>query len=424
MVEGGNGMVMGSKSQMIADILWQKISSGECSGRLPAEQELARQFAVSPVTASKALNILRDKGIVTRMARQGTFVIPLEKKVLKIRFSDIEFVDMFKKYVEEKFRDVQIDTVNCFEEADAAICASTLPFFPGEYFLPVPRERLLRLRESGRFFPQIFEFFNLCGMVWNVPFVFSPDILLYNKKIMQQIASGFSPYELTFEMLLELQKKLPGGVHLFAGQGEALMLSFIYNLSGDTCGIDVYRKAADMLSCFDCGGDFSDFLAGKVLFATAFRSKCRRLTKDFDVAPMPEINGKRLCHTASQTFWVRHSTLHADLLFEIWESLFDPAFQQKIAALHGNISADASIASAAMDSRFIRDDIFFNEIKNMDFSHRHMQDAIASCFSSALKKLVCSYISPGEFLKEVEEGLLYESKRRQTLREYFNWKEV
>ena len=54
-------MVMGNKSQMIADILWQKISSGECSGRLPAEQELARQFAVSPVTASKALMIQAEK---------------------------------------------------------------------------------------------------------------------------------------------------------------------------------------------------------------------------------------------------------------------------------------------------------------------------------------------------------------------------
>ena len=99
------------------------------------------------------------------MARQGTFVIPREKKQLKIRFSDIEFEDTFKKYVEAKLRDVRIEAVRCFEEADAAICASTLPFFPGEYFLPVPRERLLRLRESGRFFPQLFEFFNLCGMV-------------------------------------------------------------------------------------------------------------------------------------------------------------------------------------------------------------------------------------------------------------------
>jgi hypothetical protein len=203
-------------------------------------------------------------------------------------------------------------------------------------------------------------------------------------------------------MLFELQKKLPAGIHLFAGQGEALMLSFIYNLSGDTCGIEVYRKAADMLSNFNFGGDFSDFLAGKVLFTTAFRKKCRQLTKDFDIAPMPEVNGKRLCHTASQTFWVRHSTLHADLLFDIRESLFDPALQQQIAEFHGNIAADASIASAAMDSRFIRDDIFFNEIKNMDFSHRHTQEAIASCFSSALKKLVCSCISPGEFLQEVE----------------------
>jgi DNA-binding GntR family transcriptional regulator len=99
MADGGNIMVMGNKSQMIADILWQKISSGECSGRLPAEQELARQFAVSPVTASKALNILRDKGIVTRMARQGTFVIPREKRHLKIRFPEVTFERAQVKHV-------------------------------------------------------------------------------------------------------------------------------------------------------------------------------------------------------------------------------------------------------------------------------------------------------------------------------------
>ena len=69
-----------TKCEEIACQLLEKIKSGELSGRLPAEQELAKQCKVSPVTAAKALNILRDKGVVKRVSGRGTFVIEPEKK--------------------------------------------------------------------------------------------------------------------------------------------------------------------------------------------------------------------------------------------------------------------------------------------------------------------------------------------------------
>ena len=46
-----------TKSEEIAALLFEKIRKDEISGRLPAEQELAKQCGVSPVTAAKALNI-------------------------------------------------------------------------------------------------------------------------------------------------------------------------------------------------------------------------------------------------------------------------------------------------------------------------------------------------------------------------------
>ena len=64
-IYGGWGMP--GKSEQIAESILSKIVSGELAGRLPAEQELARQCGVSPVTAAKALNILRDKGVVERV---------------------------------------------------------------------------------------------------------------------------------------------------------------------------------------------------------------------------------------------------------------------------------------------------------------------------------------------------------------------
>jgi len=412
---------IGSKSQMIAESLGSRILSGEISGRLPAEQELAKQFCVSPVTAAKALNILRDRGVVKRVARWGTFTVPQEKVVLKIRFSDGDMIPRFTDYVGRKFPQVEIEPVSQIEKVDAAICSSTLSFFPGEYFLSWPRERVARLRADNRFFPQVFEFFAVGGVVWGIPFVFSPVALLYNKELMRRVDPDFAPYALTYEKMLDLQKKLPAGVRFGSGRGESLMLSFIYDLSaGGQKGLDVYRKAVEMLSAFDFYGTYEDFSAGRTLFTTGFRSKLHRLGSRFDVCPMPEVNGFRLCHTASQTFWVRNTTEHADLLFDIGESLFDDAFQQSLAAARINIPAAVSAAVPAMDSRVFRDDIFFNEIRNMDFSHRHMFDSVSSCFSGSLKKLVCCHITPEEFLSEIEESFRFEEKRRHALQMFFS----
>ncbi|MBR7105037.1 MAG: GntR family transcriptional regulator [Lentisphaeria bacterium] len=63
-----------NKSEEIFESLAGRITSGELTGRLPAEQKLAREYGVSPVTAAKALNLLRDKGLVRRVHGSGTYV--------------------------------------------------------------------------------------------------------------------------------------------------------------------------------------------------------------------------------------------------------------------------------------------------------------------------------------------------------------
>ena len=59
--------------------------------------------------------------------------------------------------------------------------------------------------------------------------------------------------------------------------------------------------------------------------------------------------------------------------------------------------------------------LIFNEIKNIDYAHRHMADSVSLCFSSALKRLVCDDITPGELLTEVEESYRFEEKRRKAM---------
>ena len=216
-----------TKSEEIASDILERIRSGELVGKLPAEQELARKCRVSPVTAAKALNILRDQGVVKRIAGRGTFVVHPEKRVVRIMFS-CYFAEKLFSLLEKHYPDVAVEKVNSMEEADAVILPTTMPFFPGEYFLPWPQERIDRLRSEGKLFPQIFEFHHARGAVWGLPYLFSPNILFYNKKVMRQIAPGFEPYKLTFDGLLALQRVLPENMTLLAGNAGQLLLALIY----------------------------------------------------------------------------------------------------------------------------------------------------------------------------------------------------
>jgi hypothetical protein len=302
------------------------------------------------------------------------------------------------------------------EEADAVVFPTTIPFFPGEYFMPWPQERIARLRDEGKLFPQIFEFHNVRGAIWGLPYLFSPDILFYNKKLIRRLAPDFEPYKLTFDILLELQEKLPENISLCAGGSSQLLLSLIYNLAGDgVAGPEVFRSAVNLFSQLRITDGYTAFFEGKAIFCAGYRSLTRQFDENFDVAPMPLFNGKRLCHAASEVFMVRNTTRHAGLLFDMAEALFRPELQKIIGSLKMGIPANAAVAAASLDSSAIRDDIFFNEIKNIDYAHRHMADSVSLCFSSALKRLVCDNITPGELLSEVEESYLFEEKRRKAL---------
>ncbi|MBQ9501877.1 MAG: extracellular solute-binding protein, partial [Lentisphaeria bacterium] len=340
------------------------------------------------------------------------------RTVVRIAFNRY-FAEKLFPMLERHFPNVTVEPVSDIMEADAAVYSTTVPFFPGEYFLPWPQDRLTRLKDEGRLFPQIFEFHNVNGAVWGLPYLFSPDVLLYNKKIMRRIAPDFEPYALTFERLLELRTKLPRGCALLSGNGHTLLLSLIYNLScGGTASPDVFRKAVSLVSSVDCSGTFDDFLAGKALFSHGSRHMSRKLTEDFDIAPLPLYDGRRPCHAASEALMVRNTSRHPELLFDLAEALFRPECQNCIGVVRHGVPADRAAAASSLDSSVLRDDIFFNEIKNVDYAHRHMSDFMDICFSATIKKFVNSQISREEFLREVEDSYRFGEKRRRALDDF------
>jgi hypothetical protein len=62
------------KFQRVRERLRQAIQSGELSGKLPGERELARRYEVNAKTISKALTDLTSEGLLIRQVGRGTFV--------------------------------------------------------------------------------------------------------------------------------------------------------------------------------------------------------------------------------------------------------------------------------------------------------------------------------------------------------------
>ena len=61
--------------------LRQRIAAGEWShdGQLPAERDIAKEYAVARNTARRAINALVDEGVISRHVGRGTFVRPADE---------------------------------------------------------------------------------------------------------------------------------------------------------------------------------------------------------------------------------------------------------------------------------------------------------------------------------------------------------
>jgi DNA-binding GntR family transcriptional regulator len=58
----------------IADDLRAKIESGEITGQLPTRAELAEEYGVADMTVGRAIDVLKDEGLVMGVAGLGVFV--------------------------------------------------------------------------------------------------------------------------------------------------------------------------------------------------------------------------------------------------------------------------------------------------------------------------------------------------------------
>jgi DNA-binding GntR family transcriptional regulator len=60
--------------EQLVVILRRQITSGEMTGRVPSARTLAQQYEVSHRTSERALNALKDEGLVVAVIGKGFYV--------------------------------------------------------------------------------------------------------------------------------------------------------------------------------------------------------------------------------------------------------------------------------------------------------------------------------------------------------------
>jgi GntR family transcriptional regulator len=60
--------------RIVADDLRHKIKSGKISGKLPSREKLAEEYGFTHMTVARALDILKDEGLIYGVPGLGVFV--------------------------------------------------------------------------------------------------------------------------------------------------------------------------------------------------------------------------------------------------------------------------------------------------------------------------------------------------------------
>ena len=58
----------------VADDLQRRISTGEIEEKLPSERDLAEDYGVAYTTVRRAMEVLRERGLIITRHGRGTFV--------------------------------------------------------------------------------------------------------------------------------------------------------------------------------------------------------------------------------------------------------------------------------------------------------------------------------------------------------------
>lgn len=358
------------KSELIATELRRRILDGVFGEKLPSEKAVAEEFAVARMTAARALNLLCEWKLAVRIPGRGTYPLIPRRREVRVCCGNPGSLELLRQVAGEKFPYLSL-TAGDFGDADIVQLLTTVPFEYGTHLLPLPENMVGPLRQSGRFFPFVFDLHQSNGALYAIPVYFSPQVLAWNRTIMQRIDPTFTSGNLTAERFLELcEAAEERGIRGFAADYARMFLNMpLLCLGEQRPGEAEMGAALDMIGrLFAHCGEVDDFAAGRALFTATERARLPWIAEhqiDFDLASPPSFFGRSCRTVVSESFAVRRTAEKPEELFELIAAALTPEFQQKLAAADGAIPVDRCAALGALTEKSYRDDLFFSSLNRI-----------------------------------------------------------
>ena len=389
---GGNGVMI--RFEQIASTLETQIRSGKISGKLPSEKELAARFSVAGMTMSRAMDVLKSRGLIHQIHRQGSFVIPPQKKVLRLlKSSRCYFAGREQHILLEKFPDISFEIVESLDEADIAVFPTILPMNYSSHFMPWPQEIIRKLKDSGKYFNNIFEYHHVGTPVYAVPYSFSPCLLAFNKKLMKKYAPGFDCNNFSMDALTDLLDKVPEELRPASQETNRLILSIAYTTGSLSAALNMLKKLRlPAKSSASPGERIFTVITRKDIFDTEIQNTCMLM-------PMPSFNGNRCCHTVSESVFVPLGSRHPETAFQLAAHTLSDHFQQHVAEISDNLPANRKTALENKCSGKLNDDIFFSETVNIHYPREIIDPLSTAVILLGLKEFAGNRLSVEDFIK-------------------------
>ena len=390
---------MHPKSEKIAEKLIAAINQGKYTSNMPSEQELAKLYKTTAVTASKALNILRDRGIVRRIPRLGTFVNHESKDPLRIYINlPTELKEELQNALKHKFPQLSIEFcsdsgINPLKEGfDIIRTAATFPYSFSKYLKPLPDDLVQEYCRNVNYFQDLINISCDHHVYYSLPVLFSPIVLAYNKNIAEKLNLKLNAYDFSFESFMDLIEKVEKSPYKFSTNEPFIWIRYILFRGLKTESSlslsdleEILRQRIPLILKFINTlpeGEDTKFSSGKVLFKTLCRQQIavsgEKFGFDWDILPLPALEKAKTVATG-EFLTVLNSSKRQDDAFKVVKAFLDTDIQQIFTRHKFGLPVNKSLIADTLDSRKYRDDIFINEINHMETDNAAKHELHTAC---------------------------------------------
>lgn len=389
---------MKSKYGNIANQLRKDIKDKIYTERLPSEKKLATRFNTTQITVRKALDILVAEGVLVKRPPLGTFIEQKEKPKAQIsmllplfRNKEVENISsLIKGRIPELELRVESSNSREFHYSDFDLLRSgnlsTVSY--NDFAAPFPGEMINKFKFE-LYFEKAFDIHRINRFYYAIPYLFSPMLISVDQSVLESTGHSQNPYSLNFDSLLNMigYAKKENKYLLDYILAQMFMKSLVFSAGDESnllANVDI-KKLNDLIEkSFPI---FENNLVHNnnndlVFTDTIFHYCCRQGMRNFDsekniLMVFPEEIRKK-GGAAGEFFILNGRSKNMETAIAVAEQFLSPEIQGMIGRERIGIPVLKSAAVESIDSHTYRDDLFFNEIRNIcansavehDFIHR------------------------------------------------------